>query len=85
MSTHLTPFAVDADGRKYVAVSAMMHPLVACFDGLSLVTFGDEDRPYLTLADAIAFAEQERSCDPLLYDVVLKVLRKFHLQNVEPE
>lgn len=60
MAKKQRPFAIGKDGRKYVRASAIMHPLCYLVDGLSLVFFGKDRRhAYLTLDDAIAWAERE--------------------------
>ena len=55
---------IDQDGQRYVAVSALMHPIVAMADGLSLTRFSRSERLYLSIDSAIGWIDKEIASAP---------------------
>jgi len=54
-----TPFA-EHDGVFFVTIAASgIHYLIPLIDGMRVVHFGKETKPYLRLDDAIAWHEKE--------------------------
>lgn len=56
-----TVFAEDEDGNRYVMLSAVMHPLWAFADGLSLTLFGKGKKrtAYMRIENAIDWCRCE--------------------------
>ena len=60
MSRKQTPYAISKDGGGlFVKVSAVMHPMCALIDGLTLTYFGRGRTAYLTIDQAIEWCENE--------------------------
>lgn len=77
-----TPLATDANGNLFVELAAIMHPMVAINDGLTLAFFGKEHKAYLAVDDAIAWCkkEMERFGDKS-YQIKIDVLERFKAQE----
>lgn len=54
-----TPFVVAPDGERLVELRAVMHPLVAVVDGLTLSFFPGDKKAYLRIETAIEWVEKE--------------------------
>ena len=75
-------FAADEHGGLYVQLEAVMHPMCAMYDGLSLVRFGNEKTYYLKVDDAIEWCRKEgRGSEKAKYDGMIAVLEKFKRQE----
>jgi hypothetical protein len=57
-----TVFAISKDGKLFVLLQAVMHPLRALCDGLPVAFFGRSKKAYLDIDTAIAWCEREQKC-----------------------
>lgn len=57
-----TMFAESNDGKLYVKLAAIMHPLCAFADGLPLTFFGKGKTAYLDIDTAIEWCRNEAKC-----------------------
>lgn len=72
------PFLVqDDEGNKFVATNVLMQDMVVFWEGLDVYRWDDDDRMFITVDDAIAFAGREMSVDPELYGKAIEVLKRF--------
>ena len=83
-----TIFADTADGRLYVRVDAVMHPMVAMADGIQITTFGDDKHRvwWMAVDAAIEWCRREaasHSADE--YALKIKVLEKAKAQAAEEQ
>jgi hypothetical protein len=75
-------FATDNNGKLYVQVSAVMHPLIPFTDGLEITVFGKEKTMYLDIDQAIEWCKREaRSRDPEKYATMIGVMEKAKAQE----
>jgi hypothetical protein len=81
-----TPFAVDDEGRKFVQVNAIMHPMIPFVDGLTVTTWKGDGHVYLDLDEAIGWVEKEMQFHSKgKYEQILAVLVKFKEQKEFPQ
>jgi hypothetical protein len=52
-------FATAPNGKLYVQLHAIMHPLIAACDGVPVTFFGDEVMPYLDVDTALDWCRKE--------------------------
>lgn len=79
-------FVVTDDGRKYVMLCAVMHPLCALHDGIPLTFFGSKKRAYTTVDAAIEWCTQEnidRGGNDKGLKIKIEALEKFKAHVVE--
>lgn len=81
-----TPFVIHDDtGERFVELAAVMHPLCAFADGLSITTFKGEKTLYLQIDVAIDWVEKEMQHHSReKYETMLAVLKKFKAQPDVP-
>lgn len=76
-----SPFA-EREGKLYVRLDAVMHPLCALADGLPLILFSGERAPYLAVDVAIKWCQDEMQFhSEEKYKTIIKVLEKFKRQE----
>ncbi len=79
-----TPFATSLDGRLFVKVKAVMHPLCALCDGLSLTFFGKGKTAYLDIDTAIEWCKKEMTHHSReKYELIIAVMEKAKAQEEE--
>ncbi len=81
MAKSKTFFAVNDDGKLFVKLAAVMHPLCAMTDGLSLTFFGKGKTAYLDIDTAIDWCRKEgkaHSADE--YRIKIEVMEKAKKQ-----
>jgi hypothetical protein len=75
-------FAVGNDGVLCVELTAVMHPLCALFDGLTLVFFGKSKKAYMRVVDAIAWCRKEsKHYDAEKYRLMIEVMERALTEN----
>jgi len=76
-----TPFAIGKDGVLAVELRAVMSPVVALLDGLTLVFFGKQKTPFLKIDTAIEWCRKEREVhDREKYDKMIAVMERAKAQ-----
>ncbi len=79
-------FATDRENRLYVLLEAVMHPMVAMCDGISIVRFGDEKLLYLKIDDAIEWCRKEAKAHSReKYETMISVMEKAKRQEAGPQ
>lgn len=79
-------FATSKEGNLYVKVAAIMTPLCAMLDGLSLTFFGKGKTPYLAIDTAIDWVSKEmKEHSREKYTVILNALNAAKKQHADSE
>ncbi len=82
MSTKKTPFVGLEDGRLFVELAAVMHPLIAVSDGLSVTFMGRNKTPYISIDDAIDWCKKEmNSHNKEHYENIIEVMNRAVKEN----
>lgn len=79
-----TPFATALNGKLYVKLKAIMHPLCAMCDGLPVTFFGKEKTAYLDINTALEWCKKESEHhDKEKYAEMITIMEKAKLQEAD--